>query len=194
MISTADYYNSNAQRFSESTRDLNMLELYRPFEQRLKAGARILDVGCGSGRDSKYFSSKGYSIDAIEPSPELVKIATSWSGVAVKLGSVQDLTAIGKYDGIWACASLLHIREEELQSAFATLARALKAGGTIYCSFKYGEFEGTRDGRHFTDLTEAAFAKIVDGTGLTILETRISNGVRPDVANIEWLNALLTKD
>jgi hypothetical protein len=107
---------------------------------------------------------------------------------------VQDLVAVGEYDGIWACASLLHIPKAELKSVFTTLARALAAGGTLYCSFKYGEFEGVRDGRHFTDLNEAAFAKIIVGTGLTIVETRITTGVRPEVTKIEWLNGLLTKD
>jgi hypothetical protein len=125
---------------------------------------------------------------------KLVKIATLWSGVDVKLGCVQDLEAIGIYDGIWACASLLHVPADELQSVFSLLARALTPGGTLYCSFKHGEFEGIRDGRYFTDLTEAGLTKIVDASGLAIVETRITNDVRPEQVKVEWLNAIMVRN
>ena len=157
-----NYYRSNAQRFYDETVDVNMSALYQPFVACLPPGARILDAGCGSGRDVKAFSQMGFTVEAFDASAELVMMARQFSGKAVELGRFQDITEVERYDGIWCCASLLHVPEAELPGVMALLARALKPGGIWYLSFKYGSGEREKDGRRFTDMNEARLWNIVD--------------------------------
>ncbi len=107
-MKTIDYYNKHAEKFTTSTFEVDMKSLYQPFLTELPEGARILDVGCGSGRDTLAFKNKGYQVDAIDYSEELVKKATQLTGIPVRLQSFYEIDADQAYDGIWACASLLH--------------------------------------------------------------------------------------
>ena len=75
-MKTIDYYNKYADEFTVSTFKVDMESLYQPFLAELQEGTRILDVGCGSGRDTLAFKNKGYQVDAIDYSEELVKKAT----------------------------------------------------------------------------------------------------------------------
>ena len=65
-ISTIEYYNTYADRYSEITRNADMSDIYQHFEENLKLGCRILDLGCGSGRDSKYFLDNGYDVVSLD--------------------------------------------------------------------------------------------------------------------------------
>ena len=81
---TTDYYNDNAQNFYDSTVDVDMTDLYRKFLPVVGAEGRILDLGCGSGRDTKYFVDLGYKVDAIDASKEMVRLASRKTGLEVK--------------------------------------------------------------------------------------------------------------
>lgn len=156
------YYRQNAQRFFTDTVSLDMSALYQPFIACLPPGARILDAGCGSGRDAKAFSEMGFTVEAFDASAELVALARQFSGKPVERMRFQDVAAVEKYDGIWCCASLLHVSEAELPEVMTKLAIALKPGGVWYLSFKYGRGEREKDGRRFTDLDAAGLQKLVD--------------------------------
>lgn len=104
------------------------------------------------------------------------------------------MTFKDKFDGIWACASLLHINKENLSNAFKKCALALKKDGIMYCSFKYGNFEGVRNGRYNIDLDENSIKKYVEGTDLIIEEIKLSLDVRTNRGNEKWLNVILRKN
>ena len=160
----------------------------------LPDGAYILDFGCGSGRDAKAFLDMGYRVDAIDGSEELCRIASDITGITVCRKLFSELDECGKYDGIWACASILHLPKEELKSVFGNMLRAVKTGGYIYASFKYGEFEGYRNERYFTDFTEDTFGKFIsDIKAIRIIEKWVTSDVRPGRGDEKWLNLILKK-
>lgn len=191
---TIEYYDHNAVKYSNDTFCADVSGLHTEFLKYLKPGSYILDFGCGSGRDAKAFSEAGYHIDAIDGSEELCRIASKNTGISVKCMRFQDLNAREKYDGIWACASLLHLPKQELADVLKKMKIALKAGGHLYVSFKYGDFQGEQNGRYFLNLTEDSLKHIADRYGkLMIEETWITRDVRPGRSEEKWLNAILKK-
>lgn len=161
MNKTLEYYNENSNDYFEITVSYNMNAQYSMFEKRLYAGTKILDCGCGSGRDTKYFIDQGYEVTAIDGSEELCKRASELTGIEAKIMLFQDIEYVNEFDGVWACASLLHVPKTELLSVIKRITRALKNCGIFYVSFKYGEYKGEKNGRFFTDLNEDSFEKII---------------------------------
>ena len=194
MDKTIEYYNQNADMFAQGTRLVDFTVVQERFAKMLPVGSRILDFGCGSGRDTKYFLEKGYRVEATDGSSELCKLASDFTGIEVKEMLFQDLDARGKYEGIWACSSILHLSKKELLPVIRKMCDALKDNGVIYTSFKYGDFEGERNGRYFTDFTENTFDKFIKVIQqLTIEEAWITSDVRPGRGEEKWLNLILRK-
>lgn len=193
MMKTIDYYNVHSDQFIQSTFHVDMESLYRPFLEQLPQDAVILDLGCGSGRDTLAFKSKGYEVDAIDYSEELVKKAIELTGVNVRYQSFYDLSDVDQYDGIWACASLLHCDRSQLSDVLKRMLKALKAEGVIYMSFKYGDQDREKDGRYFTDLNELQAQELLEQfQGVELLKQWISVDQRPDREE-KWLNLLWKK-
>lgn len=193
-LKTLSYYNQNATQFCQNTVSVDFTATQTSFLSRLPAAARILDFGCGSGRDTKAFLEQGYQVDAIDGSSELCKLASEYTGIQVRHMYFQDLSAISEYDGIWACSSILHLTREELSKVMRKLITALKPNGIIYTSFKYGTFEGERNGRYFIDMTEETFANFIrDRKELQTEEEWVSSDVRPGRSEEKWLNLILRK-
>ena len=193
-MDTIQYYDENAKNFIESTQTVDMHLTQDRFLSLLSENSTILDYGCGSGRDTKYFLDKGYTVDATDGSAEICKLASEFTGVQVKQMLFQELSAEDRYDGIWACSSILHLPKPELSDVFQKMIRALKDCGVIYTSFKYGIFEGERNGRYFTDFTETAFQEFLRQLPeLTIEDEWITADVRPGRDDEKWLNLLLRK-
>lgn len=189
-----DYYQQHAERFFTETVTVDMSALYQPFVAHLKPGARILDAGCGSGRDARAFHEMGYDVEAFDASAELVELARQHSGLPVEKKRFEDVTEVERYDGIWCCASLLHVPLAELPGVMARLARALKPDGVWYLSFKYGSGEREKDGRVFTDMDEIKLNYLIaDLENIVLLDTWIAGDKRPDRQDEQWLNALLLK-
>jgi len=194
MINTLDYYNKNANQFVQGTVSIDFSDTQDRFLRRLSANACILDFGCGSGRDTKYFMEKGYVVNAIDGSEELCKIASAYTGIEVKRMLFSELDEHEKYDGIWACSSILHLTRSELSSVLQKMAAALKPGGIVYTSFKYGEFEGVRNGRYFTDFMSETFTDFMkDMDMLQIEESWITRDARPGREDEKWLNLIMRK-
>ena len=187
------YYQDNAESFFSSTVNVNMDNVYGPFVNHLIPGSRILDAGCGSGRDTKFFLEKGYKVDAFDASSKLAERASAYTGIEVKVATFNDVDAVERYDGIWCCASLLHVPKEMLPSVMAKLSTALKPQGIWYVSFKYGNAERLVQGRTFTDMDEQALSVLV-GQIRTVEVSKMwtSTDNRPGREEI-WLNALLVK-
>lgn len=198
MIDTnTQYYNQHAEIFSESTLQVDMSPLYDAFLPLVAKGGSILDAGCGSGRDSLAFSQLGFNVTAFDASAVLVDFARDYSGVAVQHTTFQNFRTSDVYDGIWCCASLLHVPLPELTAVFEKLHHALKASGILYVSFKYGTATDTprqHNGRLFTDMDEAGLNHILANIPtLTLHKTWITGDQRPGRENEKWLNALLLK-
>lgn len=188
---TMKYYQQNASTFVEETVSANMHDAQARFLRMLPSHAYILDFGCGSGRDAKAFLEQGYRVDAIDGSAELCRRASDLIGQPVKQMLFEDLSAVEQYDGIWACASILHLPRKELMCVLQKISDALKSGGILYTSFKYGEFEGIRGKRYFTDLTEESLTGLMETVpSLQIVDTWITNDVRPGREEEQWINIL----
>lgn len=191
---TIRYYNENAGEFVANTVGADIEYNQKRFCERLPKGALILDFGCGSGRDTKYFMSQGYQVDAMDGSEELCRMASVFTGIEVKHRYFYELDEEDRYDGIWACSSILHLPIDELKEVFPKMAKALGNQGVVYASFKYGEFEGERNGRYFTDLNEERLNRLAGETGVFIVEeTWITSDVRPGREDDKWLNMILKK-
>lgn len=192
---TVDYYNENAKDFVQGTISVDFTKVQHKFIDKLEKGDYILDFGCGSGRDTKYFIDNGFKVDAIDGSEELCKLASDYTGINVKHMYFQQLSDVDKYNGIWACSSILHLKYEELIRVIEKMNLALKQNGIIYTSFKYGDFEGERNGRYFTDMTEISFKKLIENIrDLRIEEYWITSDVRPGLNEEKWLNLILRKN
>ena len=188
---TLEYYKTNADSFVSGTLTADMAGARAKFLGALKKDALILDFGCGSGRDAKAFLDLGYRVEATDGSPELCQKASEVTEIPVKPMLFQELDAVSYYDGIWACASILHLPKAELQDVMQKIAAALKPGGILYTSFKYGTFEGLRSGRYFTDFTEETLVEFWKGIpGLMVTETWFTQDVRPGREDEKWINIL----
>lgn len=191
---TINYYDINAKEFVEGTLNVDFKATQDKFINKLPAKGYILDFGCGSGRDTKYFLAKDFNVDAIDGSIELCKIASEYTNIKVCHMYFNELSIVNKYDGIWACSSILHLSLDDLVDVFKRMSKALKDEGIIYTSFKYGDFSGERNGRFFTDMTEDSFAKLIANVeNLKVEEQWITADVRPQRGNEKWLNLILRK-
>lgn len=188
------YYNENARAYFDSTVALDMGKLYGPFLKHLRPGSKVLDAGCGSGRDSLFFKNQGFRVTAFDASKEMVKLASELLDQKVLLMSFEDLSLTEQYDGIWACASLLHVEKAKLSRVVAELAKHLKDGGVFYISFKYGREEYWKEGRYFNHLDEDTLKEILQEVPeLRTEQLFISTDVRGYRSSDQWLNAYLIK-
>lgn len=190
---TMEYYKDYAEEFFESTIDADVTPLYEYFLKYIPDGGKLLDFGCGSGRDTKYFVDQGYDVEAIDGSVELCKMASEYTGIEVKCMDFFDLDDESKYDGIWACASLLHVDRSRLPEIFSVLRHALVSGGYLYASFKYGDYNDIKDGRYFDDLNEDSLSEILSGVhGFETVEMWKSHDIRRG-NEVDWINVILKK-
>ena len=191
---TIDYYNQNAADFAQATEQIDMTALYVEFLPLIKRGGHILDAGCGSGRDALYFKRQGFSVTAFDASDALVNIARKHLEQNVEVKRFEQLDERDKYDGIWCCASLLHVELENLADIFNRLKTALKTDAVLYVSFKFGNNTREVKGRRFTDMDDIKLkAALDDVAGLGVIKTWQTKDLRADRNQDVWFNALLTK-
>lgn len=194
MNKTLEYYNHQSVDYNAETFDLKFTDIQDRFLSYIKQNSLILDFGCGSGRDTKYFLSKGFRVEAVDGSEEMVKIASRNTGIQVKQMLFSELNEVNRYDGIFACASILHIPYKDLPAVFTRMKKALKDNGIIYASFKYGDFEGYRSDRYYTDLTEERLSLILNQVGdFEVLEMNTTVSVIPGRDEELWLNVIAKK-
>ena len=194
MNKTINYYNENANSFIEGTVSVDFEHIQNIFLDALNENAHILDFGCGSGRDTKYFLDKGYTVDAIDGSVALCRAASEYTGIDVKHMMFNELEEVEKYDGIWACASILHVKKTEQLDIFQKIDRALKPNGILYTSFKYGDFEGERNGRYFTNMTEESIHELLKSIPDLVVEKLWKTGdARVERGDEQWINIITRK-
>ena len=194
-MTTLTYYSTHALAFAQDTAAVDFTTTQKRFLKYLAPGAYILDFGCGSGRDSKCFLAAGYKVLATDGCEELCELAAKLTGLKVQHMLFSELEAVEEFAGIWACASILHVPKAQLPDILERMWRALKQGGYAYISFKYGDFEGERNGRYFTDLTEKSLGELLKTEpSFTVVEEWTSADVRAGRSDERWLNVILKKD
>ena len=192
-MSTSQYYSDNAEEFYKSTVNADMSATYDRFLKYIPHGSKILDFGCGSGRDSKAFIGMGYLVEAVDGSEELCRLASELLGMEVKCMDFKELNKLSEYNAIWACASLLHVPSIELPQLLEKMKDSIDGNGVMYISFKYGDYEGWRNGRFFVDMTSEGFSKILSKVdGVYLLEEWYSEDVRNE-NNTKWYNVIVGK-
>ncbi|MDZ7672895.1 MAG: methyltransferase domain-containing protein [Halanaerobiales bacterium] len=193
-MDTIEYYNKNAEKYYENTVDVDMSPLYKEFIKHIKENGHILDAGCGSGRDSLYFLKQGYEVTAIDGSKNLSKLSSKLIGQEVKCMKFEDIDYKNKFDGLWACASLLHVKRENMKDILYNFSKALKMNGVLYSSFKYGNKEVYKNGRLFNYYDEESFKNLINKIGnLSIIQLWKTEDLRKNRKNEYWLNTLLKK-
>ncbi|MCO8144836.1 class I SAM-dependent methyltransferase [Rhodovulum tesquicola] len=194
----ADYYDRHAVTFIATTRDVDMSDARGRFlavvPSRSDGPARILDAGSGSGRDALAFRVLGHVVRAFDASPAMVAATQSHAAVPTRLMQFEDFAWEHSFEGIWACASLLHVAYADLPGVVDRLAAHLVPNGALYLSFKRGTGERVKDGRRFTDMMAESLAALLNRSGVfgepDIWESR---DCRPDRASEVWVNAVVVK-
>lgn len=194
-MSTIEYYNKNSKDYFDSTVNVDMSASYEEFINLLPKGSKILDLGCGSGRDSLQFMKLGYDVTAVDGSLELAKRATKLLGKEVIVSSFEELQLEDKYDGIWACASLLHLEDNALRDVLNKLYDNLNDSGIFYMSFKYGTSEFIdENNRYFNMFTEERLIKFIEeNTKYNILQISGANDSLGRINEVKWINVLCKK-
>lgn len=188
------YYNANASGMIENTLKLDLKPIYERFEKFLKPGAKLLDVGFGSGRDSLHFEAKGYEVVSIDFALEVYNRGKILLNTEVLLVDVKDIKYKNEFDGIWASAVFFHFNEDEIRDVLVRCHEALVDKGVMYISFKYGNEELIRHGRFFNDFNEEKFKRLMSQNGdFEITEIWQTQDARQDHLDQNWLNVILTK-
>ena len=184
---TRGFYDGDPEGYSEATRWNDVTDLTGRFISRLPPGARILDLGCGSGRDTLAFRHLGFGVVPVDGSEGMCHIASESTGSEVRRLDFLDLDYVDEFDGVWACASLLHLRPEEIPEVMGLVRRALRSGGVFFLSFKEGDFRGYRDGRWYTDMTPEGLRELAEETGFRVFDLWESE----DRRRVRWVSGIL---
>ena len=188
---TIAYYNQHATEYFAETVQVDLGEQRDVFLSVLPPGGQIMDLGCGSGRDSRYFLEKGFAVDAMDASKELCKLAQQFTGITVQCCTIQEWEPEKSYDGIWACASLLHLEREDLKTFFKNCHRFLKKDGVLFVSGKEEIQTGTDEKeRFFTNFDETLIRELVyDNPRYEMLRLwRTKDGLGRET---KWINLLV---
>lgn len=191
---TSLFYNTYAKNYVAETVDLDISNIRNLFLNLIRDEGHILDLGCGSGRDSRFFIDQGYQVTAVDASPKIAILASELIGKPVEIQSFHELDYSDIFDGIWACASLLHCPKTEIDDVLHRITKGLKSNGIVYMSFKYGTGERIDErGRLFNDYTEAEMSKMLaTHTNLDIVQ--MFTELKPLRGGFQnWLNVFVRK-
>ena len=186
---TMGFYDGDPEGYARSTLGCDVTSIRRRFTGMLRPGSRVLDLGCGSGRDTAALREEGFDVVPVDGSEGMCRVASSFTGSEVRHLDIMDLDYVSEFDGVWACASLLHLRPEQLDGAMGLIRRSLRDGGMLFLSFKSGCFRGVRDGRWYTDLTSEDVASLAGRTGFEVADIWGST----DPRGTQWVNAVLRR-
>ncbi|CAN7247530.1 methyltransferase domain-containing protein [Pseudorhodoferax sp. LjRoot39] len=188
------FYEEHAERYAHQTEQADLSQLYARFLQFVPPGGRILDIGCGGGRDLHAFKIAGFDCVGLDPSPNLARLAAATADCEVMVGRAQDLNFVNEFDGIWSCASLLHLDRSELSPTLTLVRRALKENGVFLLSMQKGHDSFVAsDGRYYVQYSETQLSFVVESAGLDIISNWPTTDTLPGRQAITWTNILARK-
>lgn len=193
MDKTLEYYDENAQSYYNNTINLDMGTTMNRFLAYLKEGDTILDLGCGSGRDSKVFIDKGFNVVSVDGSRKMCELAEKYIGQKVLCRTFEEIIWKDTFNGIWACASLLHVPDIKMKTVIQNLKDSLKIGGVLYCSFKLGYEEREEGKRTFNDYDMHSLLSTLSINGFEVLEIFVTDDIRENRKGEQWINAIARK-
>lgn len=164
------------------------------FLDRLPAGAAVLELGCGSGRDAARMRARGFTVDATDAVPALITRANQAFALGARVMAFHELDARAAYDGVWAHASLLHCPRAALPEVLARIHCALRAGGWHFASYKLGEAEG-RDllGRLHNFPSAEWLVAVYEAAGFDIAVQETYAGKASDGTRRDWIDLTVRK-
>ncbi len=191
---TYRYYREFASQYASDTYSLPIQESAHKFLDLLKTGDKLLDLGCGSGRDSEFFSKHGLQVVAADVSDRVISTFRSKLDLEARVCSYFHLPWISEFDAVWANASLLHCPRSELPSVISNIERSLVPGGICYMSFKRGEGEGLDSlGRFVSTLMEGELEQVLRSRAGIFIEDIWCNTAPLRGQTQEWVNAIVKK-
>lgn len=190
-MDTIEYYNKYASKIFEDTVGRDTEALRQEFLSYLEEGDTILDLGCGSGRDSLAFYELGYDVTPLDASEEMCKLAEIHTGLEVLNMAYEEMEFDEVFDGIWGCGALIHVPQAEMGAILTRVIDALCQGGILYLSFLEGDFEGIRSGRYFCEYSQEYLTRMLKETGR--LEVIKIWGMEDADGGRRWLNVLAKK-
>ena len=188
---TLDWYRENAEEFIANTGKVDMTALFSTFLDMVPSGGYVMDLGCGGGSASLYFTQAGYRVLAVDGCRELCEHTRNRVGCEARQLRFDELDYTDTFDGVWACASLLHVRKAELPGVLRLVRKALKRNGAFYASFKYGNEERDKNGRVFSDFTEDSVHTLLEEAGgFRLVKLWLTHDARPGRTDESWVNIL----
>jgi SAM-dependent methyltransferase len=190
---TLAFYAAEAPAYATRSRVADH-ERLDAFLAMLPAGAAILELGCGCGRDSEAMRAKGFEVTPTDGSPQLAREAEIRLGAPVNVLLFGDLDERDRYDGVWARACLLHVPRNDLAGIIERVRLTLRAGGVFYASFKAGAREGRdRFGRYYNYPTPAVLRLAYGSAGWASVKIEHGLGGGYDRVETEWLHVFAEK-
>lgn len=167
---TLSAYNARATDYADRFGKKESEPRLDAFLDRLPAGGRVLDLGCGPARSAAQMIERGFEVDALDASEGMAKVALERFGIKVRVATFDAVDAEDHYDGVWANFSLLHAPRAEFPGHIARLHKALKAGGLLHLGLKTGTGE-ERDsmGRMYSFFSPDEIRETLTASGFTVL-------------------------
>ena len=193
-MDSIDYYNRYAVPYYEETVDVDMTEVIEPFMELLPENAEVLDLGCGSGRDTIVLEERGFYVTPMDGSEEMCKLAEINTDQEVLQMTYDEMEFDDVFDGIWACAALVHLTDDEVREIMKKLIQALKADGILYFSVHKGDRDGIYNGRYFRDYTRKELSDLMEEfPELELINMWTTQYARSGKSDGQWLNVLAKK-
>lgn len=194
-MDSIDYYNRYAIPYFNETVGLNMEAMLDEFIELLPENAEVLDLGCGSGRDTVYLDEEGFAVTAMDGSSKMCELASIHTGKEVLHLTIEEMEFCDVFHGIWACAVLGHIEPSEAEYVMKKILRALKDEGILYFSVRKGDRNGIYNGRYYCDYSRSEIEELLDKFD-TVEVIRIwkTQDVRTGNEEDQWYNVLLRKN
>lgn len=194
QLRTFEYYEKEGISYIAETMLIKIATEIEALELVVPPKGKILDIGCGSGRDTKYFLSKGFAVTSMDASSVMSKLSSKEIDHPVQTKNILDLNKRNEFDGIWASSSLPHLPKSEIGDGFNSLISALKKGGILYASFKKGDGEGIDDkGRYLSRYQISEIEDLIKKTKKgNLIHIWESDAARQDSTE-RWINILVSK-